>query len=303
MAIAAIAVPAAASIGGAVISSGAQKSAANEATDTQLGMFDKTQQNLAPFISTGGAAYKDLSNLEGIGTANPLTSPLLRAPTMTESQLESTPGYQFNLTQGLKSVQNSAAARGLGSSGAALKGADAYATGLADSTYQNQYSNAVTNQTNQYNRLQGVGSIGENAAAGLGNNAQATGANIGSNIIGAANATGAAVTGAATSIGNAALSGYGINSLQNMYGNQSYDPTAAANGLPWSDIRLKKDIEYLGEENDFSVYEFSYLWSPVRYIGVMAQDIIERAPSAVRKCGVYLTVDYSQLGVKFREAK
>lgn len=71
---------------------------------------------------------------------------------MTESELQKTPGYQFNLTQGLKAVQNSAAARGLGVSGAAQKGAANFATGLADSTYQNQFANYVTNYQN---KLQG----------------------------------------------------------------------------------------------------------------------------------------------------
>ncbi len=209
------------SIVGSVLGSNAQKSAANNATDAQMAMFNKTQQNLQPFIDTGQSANKSLNDLLGVGSDNPLLSPLLKAPTMTESQLQSTPGYQFNLRQGLKSTQNSAAARGLGSSGAALKGADAYSTGLADSTYQQQFSNAVTNQTNQYNRLLGASSLGENAAAGLGNNAQATGANIGNNIIGAGNAQAAAYTGAGTGIGNALMTGSAINNLQNMYGNQN----------------------------------------------------------------------------------
>lgn len=55
------------------------------------------------------------------------------APTM--AQLAATPGYQFTLQQGLESTQNAAAARGLGVSGAALKAASNYATGLAQQTY------------------------------------------------------------------------------------------------------------------------------------------------------------------------
>lgn len=221
MAISAIAIPAAVSLGSAAISSGSQSSAANKASSVQQNALNTTQQNLAPYMAIGTQAGNDLSTLTGGGTSNPLTSPLLKAPTMTESQLQSTPGYQFNLTQGLKAVQNGAAARGLGSSGAAQKGAAAYATGLADNTYQNQFNNAVTNQTNQYNRLQQLSSLGENAAAGFGNTAQQTTANIGNNIIGAANAQGAAFTGAGTNIGNAVQGGYGINALQNMYGNQN----------------------------------------------------------------------------------
>jgi hypothetical protein len=65
----------------------------------------------------------------------------------TQQGLEQTPGYQFTLDQGLKSAQNAAAARGLGVSGAALKASDTYATGLANSTYNQQLQNAInTNQ-------------------------------------------------------------------------------------------------------------------------------------------------------------
>jgi len=101
---------------------------------------------------------------------------------MTQAELEATPGYQFTRDQGLKSVQNAAAARGLGVSGAALKGAATYATGLADKTYldqfnvaQQRFQNQVNlntaqqgNLTNQFNRLSGVANLGEGAAAQTG---------------------------------------------------------------------------------------------------------------------------------------
>lgn len=79
-------------------------------------------------------------------------------PAAIQSALEATPGYQFTLGQGLKSVQNSYAAKGLGSSGAALKGAADYATGLSDATYEsrlndylNSYNSEFTNTQNSYN--------------------------------------------------------------------------------------------------------------------------------------------------------
>jgi hypothetical protein len=160
-------------------------------------------------MNAGASASSTLSN----------ALPALTAPvTMNESTLQQTPGYQFNLTQGLKSVQNSAAARGLGVSGAALKGASTFATGLADSTYQNQFSNAVTNQTNAYNRLLGVVQTGESAAAGTGvpasiagqtaANAQIAGGNAAA---AGANATGSAVSNLANNV-----SGYAL--IKGLYG-------------------------------------------------------------------------------------
>lgn len=196
-----------ASIYGANTAANAQEQAAQTASNTQLGMFNKLQTNAAPYIATGNAAN------------NTLTSqlPSLTAPiNMNEATLQQTPGYQFNLTQGLKATQNSAAARGLGISGAALKGASTYATGLADSTYQNQFNNAQTNRTTAYNMLSGQQALGENAAVGVGNTGVNVGGQIGQNQIGAGNAaaagalaTGSAVGGAA----NTATQGYLLNNL------------------------------------------------------------------------------------------
>jgi hypothetical protein len=105
------------------------------------------------------------------------------------------------------STQNAASARGLGVSGAALKGAAGYATGLADSTYQNQFNNLLANQNNLFNRqntvfgnILSMGQLGANAAAGLATNATQTGSNIGSNMIGAGNAAAAGQIGQANAI-------------------------------------------------------------------------------------------------------
>jgi hypothetical protein len=93
-----------------------------------------------------------------------LTAPI----NMTQAQLEQTPGWQFTNYQGQKAVQNAASARGLGVSGAALKGAANFATGLADQTYKTQFDIANTNQTNAYNRLKSLVDVGENASAQTG---------------------------------------------------------------------------------------------------------------------------------------
>lgn len=206
-------------------SADAQKSAAQQASNTELGMFNATARGLNPFT---GAGQNSLAALEmGLGiTSNPTTgginydpnAPLAASFQPTEQQLEQTPGYQFNLTQGEKAVTNSNAARGLGVSGAALRGAADYATGLADSTYQNQFNNFQTQQNNQYNRLAGLASIGESAAAGVGSAATQTGASIGGNIIGAGNATAAANMATANAITGAGNNASNLLVLQSLLG-------------------------------------------------------------------------------------
>lgn len=193
------------------LASQAQVDAANRATALQENIYNTTVANEAPYMQLGNKAASSLGTLTGTGTSNPLSSPLLQAPTsnLSEAALQNTPGYQFNLTQGLKATQNAAAARGLGTSGAALKGAATYATGLADQTYQNQFNNAVTNQTNQYNRLTGLANSGQSAAANQGSIGTQTGSNIASNITGAGNAQAGGYLGGANAIGN------GVNNYLN----------------------------------------------------------------------------------------
>ncbi len=175
---------------GAVGSMSAAKTAAgaaNQAAQLQSDQFDQTRGDLLPYNQAGQSVLGDLTALARSGQFGGGKNYLAMAEgmlpgQMTQAELEQTPGYQFNLAQGLKATQSAAAARGLGVSGAALKGAATYATGLADSTYQNQFNNAQTrysdvfnlntgqqsNLQNQFNRLSGVATLGETAAAQTG---------------------------------------------------------------------------------------------------------------------------------------
>lgn len=209
-----------ATIVGANTAAKAQEDAAQTAANTQLGMYNTTRSDLAPFRQIGTTAADQLTkNLADY------TTPI----TMDQSTLEATPGYQFDLTQGLKATQNSAAARGLGTSGAALKGAAAFATGLADNTYQTQFNIANTNQSNAFNRLSSLVNTGENAAAqtGAAGTSAANGAS--SAQIGAGNAAAAganATGGAVNSLANL-TEGLGLASSKGGSSLFSSAPTAA----------------------------------------------------------------------------
>ncbi len=175
-----------AGVSGAVssgMSSSAQQSAANQASQTQRDIYSQNQQLLNPYVQGGLGAYGTLNNLLGVGG---------NSATMQKT-LEGLPGYQFTLGQGLKSVQNSAASRGLGTSGAALKGAANYATGLANSQY-GTYAGQLQNSAN-------TGMQAGSAIAGVG---QSTGAGIANSQIAAGNAAAAGYNGIGNSISNAA---------------------------------------------------------------------------------------------------
>jgi hypothetical protein len=71
-----------------------------------------------------------------------------------------------------------------------------------------------------------------------------------------------------------------------------------------SDQRLKQDIERVGTHPmGFGIYRFKYLWSEIAYVGVLAQDVLEKAPHAVKAGpGNFLAVDYGALGMAMTRA-
>jgi hypothetical protein len=72
--------------------------------------------------------------------------------------------------------------------------------------------------------------------------------------------------------------------------------------LPESDIRLKRDINKVGElDSGIGLYRYRYLWSDTKFVGVMAQEVAAVKPEAVQR-GVdgYLRVDYARLGLRLQ---
>jgi len=68
-----------------------------------------------------------------------------------------------------------------------------------------------------------------------------------------------------------------------------------------SDIRLKENVKYVGDENGHKLYEFSYKGKPERYVGVMAQEVKEIVPEAVSEIDGYLAVNYGMIGLEMRQ--
>ena len=234
---------AAGAVGSSIIGSNAaqsaaktQAAAADQASAAQLAMYNSIQQNEQPFLNLGTSALPALQFGLGLGgspaagqsgAAGSLIAPF--SPTM--AQLSQTPGYQFALQQGLEATQNSFAGKGLGSSGAALKGAADYATGLASTTYQQQFQDYWINNQNALSALQNTTGMGQNAAAQLGgfgqnavtasNAALTSGAAASAaGTVGSANAINAGISGITSTANNTAglytLSNYlGSNSLNN----------------------------------------------------------------------------------------
>jgi len=193
------AVGAAATIGGALISSNAAKSAAQDqenaamnATQAQMSMFNTTQGDYAGQIALGKQSSGLLSNLFGAnGTPN-------------YSSFDNSPGYQFSLQQGNSAINRNAAASGNLYSSNTLGALSAYNTGAAGQQY-NSYVNQLTT----------MAGLGNAAAAGVGTAATATGGEIGNN----ANLAGSAAAAGTLGSANAFTNALGSNSMGNLMSN------------------------------------------------------------------------------------
>jgi hypothetical protein len=159
----------------------------------------------------------------GTGLLQPWTTPFTAPPDVTE---QNDPGFRFRLSEGLKAIQRSAAAKGTLLTGGTMKDLAAWSQNTASNEYgkvydraKGEYDTAYTtfanNQTNQFNRLSDMSTRGQNAATNQAGTANTYGANLANLTTGAANsiaagqaASGAAWGNAASGIGNTAAQLY-----------------------------------------------------------------------------------------------
>ena len=166
-----------------------------QGNQTLANVYGQQTQNLQPYLATGQAGATGLANAIAPGGA---LSGSFTAP--TAAQAEATPGYQFQLQQGLQAAQRSAAAGGSLQSGGTLKSLEQYGQGLASTYYQNAFSNSLQGyQTNYQNTLNSLGT-----AANLGMGASSLYNQAASNF---GNATNQNYMGAAQYMGNAGRTG------------------------------------------------------------------------------------------------
>ena len=165
-----------------------QLKAAQLASQTQLGIFNQTQSNLAPYNTAGQSALSQLAALFGLGAGG--TGPTNATAGAATSALQNYPGYQFGLQQGNLAQQQSAASQGLLLSGSQLQAAQ---------TFGQNY--AMQNAWNPYvSQLSSLAGLGENAAATTGQIGASTGAGIAGTQLAAGQAAASGAVGSANAI-------------------------------------------------------------------------------------------------------
>lgn len=137
----------------------AQQQAADQSIAEQRRQYDQTRADQAPWRNVGAGALGKLGSLYGINPDGTASDPAK----VSYDEFRNTPGYQFQLSEGTKAAEHSASARGLLASGATQKAVARYASGLADTTFE-QYANHLAG-------LAGVGQTATQATSAAGQNA------------------------------------------------------------------------------------------------------------------------------------
>jgi hypothetical protein len=178
----------------------AQKSAAGQAADTQRAMLERQIELQEPFRQGGMTAQNRLMTLLGLGGDASAADYGRYARDFGMSDFEADPGYGFRMDEGMKALEQSAAARGGLLSGTTLKGVQRFGQGLASQEYQNAFNRYQVNRAGQLNPLQSLMGAGQ------------TGANV---LSGAMGQAGQGISAAQQGAGAARASGYvgGVNAL------------------------------------------------------------------------------------------
>lgn len=158
-----------------------QLAANRKALELQSQVYNQTQANLNPFLTSGTAAGGRLSDLLGVSGNAGAEGYGDFAKRYTPEDLTNDPGYQFRLSEGTKAINQSLGAKGGLFSGQALKEAQKYGQGLADQTYNDAYQRYVNDQQRLYGQLSGQQGVGLGAAgtlAGVGQNYAANAGNL-----------------------------------------------------------------------------------------------------------------------------
>jgi hypothetical protein len=153
-------------IGGSMASKSAERAgdtqaaAARYAAEVQRDIFEKQTELQAPFREAGLTAQNRLLDYLGLKPGG--TGKYARDFSMRDFQLD--PGYAFRMSEGMKGLERSAAARGGLASGATMKGIQRFGQDLGSQEYMNAFNRYQTNRANQLNPLQSLMGAGQTAA-------------------------------------------------------------------------------------------------------------------------------------------
>lgn len=198
-------------VGSAVIGASAsnkaaksQAAATGQAADLEREMFERNIELNAPFREAGITALNKLVPLATEYTPFGM------------SQFQADPGYAFRMSEGMKGLERSAAARGGLLSGGTLKGIQRYGQDMASQEYQNAFNRYGVERERRLNPLQSLAGVGQTTSQQLGQAGTQMAGNVGNLMTSGAAARASGYVGGANALTGA------LNTGLNYYQGQQY---------------------------------------------------------------------------------
>jgi hypothetical protein len=134
---------------------GSQVAAADRAAEGQERMFERQVELSEPWRKAGEQALNKLI-------------PLTDYKNFSMSDFQADPGYSFRMSEGMKGLERSAAARGGLLSGATLKGIQRFGQDLGSQEYMNAFNRYQTERAARLQPLQSLAGVGQSTAQQIG---------------------------------------------------------------------------------------------------------------------------------------
>jgi hypothetical protein len=144
-----------------------QAGAARDAANLQYQQFERQVELSEPWRKAGEQAL------------NKLTPLAMEYTPFGMQQFQADPGYGFRMSEGMKALERSAAARGGLLSGGAMKGIQRFGQDLASQEYTNAFNRYQTERAARLGPLQSLAGVGQTSAQQIGQAGQQMASNVG----------------------------------------------------------------------------------------------------------------------------
>jgi hypothetical protein len=221
----------------------AQQQAADQSAQLQREMFNRQVELNEPFRQAGITSQNELLRMLGLGGDANSEGYGSIGRQFTMADLEMDPGYGFRLSEGMKALDRTAAARGGMMSGAALKAAGRFGQDMASQEYMNAFNRAQALKNERIGALGGLYGAGQMATNQVTSAAGQYGVNAGNMLMESGRARASGYIGSANAITNAlgqAALGYG------MFGGGARAPTSTGANTMAVNYRPSPYISGLG---------------------------------------------------------
>jgi hypothetical protein len=182
---------------------GTQAAAADRAAEGQERMFERQVELSEPWRKAGEQALNKLI-------------PLTDYQNFGMDQFRADPGYAFRMSEGMKGLERSAAARGGLLSGATLKGIQRFGQDLGSQEYMNAFNRYQTERAARLQPLQSLAGVGQTTAQQIGQAGMQAAQNIGETQMSGAAARASGYVGGANALTGALNTGLNYYQGQQM---------------------------------------------------------------------------------------